>query len=149
LNTLSAPVETLCTLAARPGKSRHALTDLLFGEVDPVCEGARRGFDLAASVQRREKRKKRKRKQTAMDRFMSSILSILTSEGALIARVFPPQADVLLYKSIPSARAPEGVSILLRACNGARKEKKEKGNKRSGGGGGGGGGSHDPLKNLT
>ncbi|KPV74787.1 uncharacterized protein RHOBADRAFT_27218 [Rhodotorula graminis WP1] len=34
---------------------------------------------------------------SAMDLFMSSVLDILRREGSLIARVFPPQADVLLY----------------------------------------------------
>lgn len=34
---------------------------------------------------------------SAMDEFMTSTLAILTSEGSLIARVFPPEADVLLY----------------------------------------------------
>lgn len=34
---------------------------------------------------------------SAMDHFMSSVLDILRREGSLIARVFPPQADVLLY----------------------------------------------------
>ena len=34
---------------------------------------------------------------SAMDHFMSSVLDVLSREGSLIARVFPPQADVLLY----------------------------------------------------
>lgn len=34
---------------------------------------------------------------SAMDAYMVSILSVLTREGSLIARVFPPESDVLLY----------------------------------------------------
>lgn len=34
---------------------------------------------------------------SAMDQFMASTLSVLRHEGSLIARVFPPEADVLLY----------------------------------------------------
>ncbi|GAA6007013.1 hypothetical protein JCM10207_009170 [Rhodosporidiobolus poonsookiae] len=34
---------------------------------------------------------------SAMDSWMQSILAVLSREGSLIARVFPPQADVLLY----------------------------------------------------
>ncbi|GAA5865734.1 hypothetical protein JCM1840_003237 [Sporobolomyces johnsonii] len=34
---------------------------------------------------------------SAMDAYMRSILAVLSREGSLIARVFPPEADVLLY----------------------------------------------------
>ncbi|GJN90561.1 hypothetical protein Rhopal_003573-T1 [Rhodotorula paludigena] len=34
---------------------------------------------------------------SAMDHWMQSILTVLSREGSLIARVFPPEADVLLY----------------------------------------------------
>ncbi|BGP48295.1 F-box protein: endocytic membrane traffic, recycling ReCYcling 1 [Rhodotorula kratochvilovae] len=34
---------------------------------------------------------------SAMDHFMQSILQVLNREGSLIARVFPPASDVLLY----------------------------------------------------
>ncbi|GAA5886084.1 hypothetical protein JCM6882_004258 [Rhodosporidiobolus microsporus] len=34
---------------------------------------------------------------TPMDLYMQQILAVLTREGSLIARVFPPEADVLLY----------------------------------------------------
>ncbi|GAA5820686.1 hypothetical protein JCM3770_001451, partial [Rhodotorula araucariae] len=34
---------------------------------------------------------------SAMDQFMASIIQILDREGSLIARVFPPASDVLLY----------------------------------------------------
>lgn len=54
---------------------------------------------------------------------MSSILSILTSEGALIARVFPPQADVLLYflERVANDVVSEYITSLLAAAQPLRK----------------------------
>lgn len=60
---------------------------------------------------------------SAMDRFMTSILSTLTSEGALIARVFPPQADVLLYflERVANDVVSEYITSLLAAAQPLRK----------------------------
>ena len=55
---------------------------------------------------------------SAMDAFMTSILSILSREGALIARVFPPQADVLLYflERVANDVVSEYITSLLAAA---------------------------------
>ena len=34
---------------------------------------------------------------SAMDAYMKSILAVISRDGGLIARVFPPEADVLIY----------------------------------------------------
>ena len=55
---------------------------------------------------------------SAMDAFMTSILSILSREGSLIARVFPPQADVLLYflERVANDVVSEYITSLLAAA---------------------------------
>lgn len=52
---------------------------------------------------------------TAMDRFMSDVLGTIKEEGSLIARVFPPQQDVLL--AFAERVANEVVSAQCGVCN--------------------------------
>lgn len=55
---------------------------------------------------------------TPMDLYMQTILSVLSREGSLIARVFPPQSDVLLYflERIANDVVSEYITQLLSAA---------------------------------
>ncbi|GAA6064475.1 hypothetical protein JCM10212_001824 [Sporobolomyces blumeae] len=57
---------------------------------------------------------------SAMDACMQSILSVLAREGSLIARVFPPEADVLLYflERIANDVVADYITTLLSAAQG-------------------------------
>ncbi|GAA5925817.1 Rcy1p [Sporobolomyces koalae] len=57
---------------------------------------------------------------SAMDSYMTSILSILNRDGSLIARVFPPESDVLLYflERLANDVVSEYITTLLSAAQG-------------------------------
>ncbi|GAA5893611.1 Rcy1p [Sporobolomyces salmoneus] len=57
---------------------------------------------------------------SSMDSYMSSVLSILSREGSLIARVFPPESDVLLYflDRLSNDVVSEYITTLLSAAQG-------------------------------
>ncbi|GAA5874623.1 hypothetical protein JCM16303_002927 [Sporobolomyces ruberrimus] len=57
---------------------------------------------------------------SSMDAYMSFVLSILTREGSLIARVFPPESDVLLYflERLANDVVSEYITSLLSAAQG-------------------------------